>query len=378
MVGRPRRIAAFMASILVLALSVPALAVDTDRDGLQDGFERKYGFSPTNPDTDGDGVVDSAEDTDRDGLGNLGEQRFGTHPRKRDSDGDGTIDSQEDRNRNGLSNGREQDRRRVPDGLEPSIGAAVNSFPPLRFKCQTPNGQAYPVVCGFGPLGATKIVLFGDSHAMMWSQPVRRVAAQRDWRFLTMTKTACPALLGIYNRRQMEIDGGTSCQQWRRNVIKRMKAYPPDLIIITQSDDYKLYSRTGALQPRSRSKTLWKQALKRTLDALPKQSQVLVLGDVPDNRVNPRSCLGYNRSDMSQCVTRRAGVRGRQVEFGLRDTARANGATFRTLHGKICSYEPCPVVQGRILMWRDRTHLTNRFAVKLQPSMRAAIDDALE
>jgi hypothetical protein len=81
---------------------------------------------------------------------------------------------------------------------------------------------------------------------------------------------------------------------------------------------------------------------------------------------------------MSRCVTRKAGAPGRQIEIGLRETARANGATFRTLHGKICSYDPCPVVQGDILMWRDRGHLTNKFAVKLQPSMRAAIEDALE
>ncbi len=369
--------AALMTSLLVLLLSLPALGADSDKDGLWDGFEKKYGFNPNDADTDNDGVVDSAEDNDKDGLGNLGEQRFGTHPRKRDSDGDGVIDSREDRNRNGIDNGREQDRRKVPANLRPTIGSAVRNFPPIRFKCQTPFGQANPVVCAFGPTGATKIVLFGDSHAMMWSQPIKRIANQRGWRFLSMTKTACPALLGMNTKRQMEIDGNRSCQQWRKNVIKRLKAYPPDLIIITQSDGYKLYSSSGAVQPGSKKKTLWKQALKRTLDALPGTSQVLVLGDVPHNKVNPRRCLNHSRNDISRCVTRKAGPGGRQIEFGLRETAKANSATFRTLHGKICSYDPCPVIQGHILMWRDQGHLTNKFAVKLQPSMAAVIDDAL-
>ncbi len=375
--GGSRLIAALTTLALVLALAVPAVGADTDKDGLWDVFERRYGFDPTDRDTDNYGVVDAAEDHDRDGLGNLGEQRFGTHPRKRDTDGDGRIDSREDKDRDGRSNGLEQDQRKVPADLKPSIGSAVRNFPPIRFGCQTPHGQANPVVCAFGPLGATKIVNFGDSHAMMWSQPIKSIANQRDWRFLNMTKTACPALLGLYTKRQMEIDGGRTCQQWRKNVIKRLRAYPPDLIIITQSDGYKLFSKSGAPQPASRKKALWKQALKRTLDALPKRSMVLVLGDVPHNKVNPRRCLNHSRDDMSRCVTRKAGPGGRQIEIGLRETARANGATFRTLNGKICSYDPCPVVQGRILMWRDQGHLTNKFAVKLRPSMRAAIDDGL-
>lgn len=374
--GGSRHVAA-LTTLLLLSLSVPVGAADTDKDGLRDGFEQRYGFSVTNPDTDGDGVVDSAEDNDGDGLGNLGEQRFGTHPRKRDSDGDGRIDSQEDKDHNGRSNGREQDRRSLPANLKPTLGSAVRNFPPIRFGCQTPHGKADPVVCGFGRLGSTKVVLFGDSHAMMWSSPIKRIATKKDWRFLTMTKTACPALLGLYTKRQMEIDGGHTCQRWRQNVIKRLKAYPPDLIVITQSDNYSLYSKAGTPQPGSKRRTLWKQALKRTLDALPRRSKVLVLGDVPDSDVNPRKCLNHNRSDMSKCVTKKAGPAGRQIEMALRDTARANRATFRTLYGKICSYDPCPVVQGSVLMWRDRGHVTNRFAVQLQPSMRDILEDAI-
>lgn len=375
--GGRRLLAALMTSALIITSAAPVLGADRDRDGLWDGFEKKYGFDPTDADTDNDGVVDSAEDNDRDGLGNLGEQRSRTNPRKRDSDGDGTSDAREDRNGNGITNAMEQDRRKVPANLRPSIGAGVRDFPPIRFDCQTGFGKARPVVCGFGPLGATKIVLFGDSHAMMWSQPVKSIASQRGWRFVNMTKTACPSLLGLYTKRQVEIDGGRTCQQWRLNVIKRLKAYPPDLIIITNSDGYLLYTPDGRVQPGSRKKALWKQALRRTLEALPKRSDVLVIGDVPHNDQNPRRCLNHHRNDMSRCVTGKGVNPGRQIELGLRETARAHGASFRTLSGKICSYDPCPVVQGDILMWRDQGHLTNTFAVQLRPSMRALIDDAL-
>jgi hypothetical protein len=366
-------------ALLLLTMAGPVSAVDTDKDGLRDGFEKRWGVTdPLMGDSDKDGVIDSAEDSDGDGLGNLGEQRFGTDPGRRDPDRDGISDAREDRDRDGRCNAREQDQRRVPLNLRPTIGSAKNNLPPIRFGCQTPHGQAQPVTCGFGPVPAhTRVVLFGDSHAMMWSSPVRRISLNKDWRLVTMTKTACPALLGLLTRRQMEIDRGASCQRWRRNVIDKLKANPPDLIIITQSDRYKLYSSTGRVQARSKGPSLWKQALRKTLAALPARSKVLVIGDVPHNSDNPRKCLNHNRNDMSRCVTPKAGPAGRRIEIALKEAARANGADFRTLYGQICSYDPCPVVQGEVLMWRDRGHLTNKFAVVLQPSMRAIMEEAL-
>jgi hypothetical protein len=370
---------ALMTGVLVVAGSLPSAAADRDKDGLRDGFETKWGVTdPDVRDSDHDGVIDAAEDNDKDGLGNLGEQRFGTDPGRKDTDRDGTSDAREDKDRDGRSNAREQDQRAVPANLKPSIGAGKNSFPPIRFKCQSKHGSAKVVACRFGPTDATtEVVLMGDSHAMMWSSPFRRVAANKGWQLTTMTKTACAPLLGIHTQRQREIDGGVTCRAWRRNVLAKLEAKPPDLIILTQSDRYKLFSLHGALRPKYLWPSLWKQALKRTLTALPSKSRVLVVGDVPHNFGNPRKCLNHSRGDMSNCVSPKAPGYKRKIETALREAAALKGATFRTLYGKICSYDPCPVVQGKILMWRDKSHLTNKFAVQLQPSIRAALEDAL-
>jgi outer membrane protein OmpA-like peptidoglycan-associated protein len=81
--------------------------LDTDGDGLTDGFEREIGTDPLNPDTDGDGLTDGEEvleyktdplnpDTDGDGLSDGDEVKVhSTDPLNPDTDGDGLKDGEE-------------------------------------------------------------------------------------------------------------------------------------------------------------------------------------------------------------------------------------------------------------------------------------------
>ncbi|MDM8538359.1 hypothetical protein QUF70_16515, partial [Desulfobacterales bacterium HSG17] len=61
---------------------------DTDKDGLPDWYEEKYGLDSENPE-------DAKLDADEDGLNNLEEFTNLTHPADKDSDGDGFTDGEE-------------------------------------------------------------------------------------------------------------------------------------------------------------------------------------------------------------------------------------------------------------------------------------------
>ncbi len=111
---------------------------------------------------------------------------------------------------------------------------------------------------------------------------------------------------------------------------------------------------------------------------MPAKTDVLLLGDTPRNAEHPVHCLRKNPRDMSRCTSRRQPLSARPVTQVLKAQAQKPGVHFATLFGQICSYDPCPLVQGKTLLWRDRGHLTGTFARKLTPSVRKILRPLLD
>lgn len=372
--------ATLLATLAITLAASGAIAADRDHDGLRDGFEAKYGVtSPDRPDSDYDGVVDSAEDNDGDRLGNLGEQRFRTDPGKKDTDGDGLKDGNEDHDGDGRSNRQEQDQRPVPAGLVPSLSQAPRDFGAAVGGCDARQGSSAVKRCTFGPTGTgRRVVLMGDSHAMMMADPIARVARSDRFRLVTMLKGGCIPVLGTMNKGQYELDRGTSCRTWRQKAIDAINAYPPDLLVITASESYKLVFSDGRVMAKYRRPAAWQAGMERFIDRISPRTTVLVLGDVPQNWEHPVRCLRQHRNDMSRCTSRLQPLVKRDVERGLRSAVAAKGQEFASLYYKVCSYDPCPLVQGKTLMWRDKSHLSGTYARKLTPSVRKMLRPLLD
>ena len=243
---RTATVAALLALLFAASAIAPVAAADRDKDGLRDGFETRYGVtSPDKRDSDGDGVIDSAEDNDGDKLGNLGEQRFGTDPGERDTDDDGIPDGKEDKDRDGRSNAREQDRRPLPKGLKPSLARAKYDLPSDRKRCANLADRGAALVrCAFGPADAeTTIALLGDSHALAWLPAVRAAAEQEGWRLVTLLKGSCSPVLGTIKADNWSTDRNRSCSAWRQKALEWLGSHPVDLVIITHADDARLVTR---------------------------------------------------------------------------------------------------------------------------------------
>ena len=368
-----------MLAVLALVLAAsPVLAADSDGDGLRDGFEKRYGVtSHLRADSDGDGVVDSAEDNDGDRLSNLGEQRFGTHPGRADSDRDGRPDGAEDADGDGRSNASEQDQRHLPANLRPELSRASGDRQPDRSGCQVQHGQSGVITCVFGePTGSTTLALVGDSNLTQYLTPLKRLAKARGWRIELMAKSSCPSFLGLHGERQWQVDKGVTCRRWRLAVIDRLNADPPDYLIYANVP-YTLRTIKGRPIPEARRPAQWREAVRRTLERLPARTRVLVLGMLPPTERNPLACLKTSRSDMSRCQTRRKAAYQRPLDKALKAGATAAGGAYGTLHDKICSYDPCPLVQGKVLVWRDGVHVTETFAKRLRPALDSIVERKL-
>ena len=379
-----RRLAALLAVLIVAtAIPVAAQAADADKDGLTNAFETKWRLSsPTKQDSDGAGVIDAAEDFDNDGLGALGEQRAGTNPRKADTDGDGVVDSLEDHDGDGRSNALEQDQRRVPLALKPTLARAARDRPRTKGKwCSPPPASSRVKTCHFGnPKSDTTVVLMGDSHAVAWSEAAWRAAESSGWHLITLFKSACVPLTGVYSVAMHKRNRGKACEGWREGALEWIakRGRKIDVLILATSDAYTLARPNGSVIKAAAGAPIWAAGMRKTLKAVPERIKVIVLGDVPRNTRDPVTCLKHNRGDMSRCVTPRESGASLVVADALRRATRSQGEYHRSLNGQICPYDPCPLVQGTTMVWRDKSHLTGTFARKLMPSFRRMVNDVLK
>jgi hypothetical protein len=369
-----------MGCFAVLALvgafvSSPVLAVDTDGDGLRDAFEKRYGLtSHLLADSDGDGVIDAAEDHDGDDLGGRGEQRFKTDPGDPDSDDDGVPDGREDSDGDGTPDRIDQHRRPVPANVRPTPQRAFFDVAPQAPDCGVRNGDRRLNLCHFGDRRSeTEVVLLGDSKATMYLPPAISVAREEGWHLTTMLKGRCTPVLGTMPQNQRVLDDGRSCQRWRNAAIERINADPPELVVIVFSDDYVLVDgRNRKLTEAGKIRAL-SAGLASTIAALPAESRVVLLADAPRSTVNAPRCLQRHPRDMSACLTRTVPASAARIDAAIRRAVRAAGGTYRTLEDRICPYQPCPLVQGDILIHKDKGHLTVTFTELLAPSLRAEL-----
>lgn len=371
-----------------IALGFDPTRRDTDRDGLLDGDEDpdsdrlrvgfELGQSDTDPgsaDTDRDGIRDGAEDPDGDGLSNAGEQRFRTDPHRRDTDRDRRSDWREDADRDGRPNGLEQDGRRLPPNLTPSLRAAPRDVPASTVAaCHSRRGRSYPGSCAFGPRDGKVVLLMGDSHAVHWFPAIVRVAQDRGWRLITMTKAACP-IADVRSIRHGKRD--TACWTWRRRAIEKAERLKPALIIVANigTTDFVGGKRHST---DARTSRLWREALTRSLRRLRRISTtrtVVVLGDTQRWSRELYECLADHPSDVGFCAPRDDDPRTIHWDRVTRQAAKTAGVSFEATRKLACPYDPCPLVVDRFFVSRDGGHLTATYSAQLWRGMARRLPD---
>lgn len=252
---------------------------------------------------------------------------------------------------------------RVPVNLTPSLEHAHNDIaPPFYNGCLLSWIDTTPAACASADTSADRsVVLFGDSHAAQWYPALHSLANSRHWRLNTYTKTTCPPLeisvFSPYLGRHY-----TECEQWRAQVLDRIRANRPVLVVLGVARHYtELYHFT----PYDRGWLTGLDLMVRELRAT--GAQVLVLGAIPKPPTDVPECLSANLESTGVCNVPRAGTVNAAGINAERAVATRAGASYLDLIPFMCGTDHCPVIVGNELIYRDDNHLTIGFAELLEP-----------
>jgi peptidoglycan/LPS O-acetylase OafA/YrhL len=253
----------------------------------------------------------------------------------------------------------------VPSDLQPSLADAKKDLPlvyedgcHLRFKdTVSPN-------CVYGPADAAhSIVLYGDSHAAQWFPAMEKIALDRGWKLISLTKSACPAVDVPITLQGADY---AACYPWRDSSIARINQEDPDLIVISDSRSYGVSTEE------------WAAGIKRTIGRLPAGAQVVLLSDSPNAATDPPTCLSAHLHDPAACATPRKRAVSKKNIKAEKDAAESAGADFIDTTDWVCPHDPCQVVIWNYLVMRDIYHITATYAEYLTPELEKALAPELK
>ena len=228
-----------------------------------------------------------------------------------------------------------------------------------------------------GDAASTKTVaLIGDSMSAMMIPAFQQVAEQRHWRLEPMGKGACSVIespvSGLVRRAVEYVD---HCEQWRTEIMARMQAEHPRLIVVSM---WRGYGVTESLSGLRSYDPAWLDGLTRLVrDLRGTGAKVLVLGPIPDPRFLVPLCLSANLDDVTACEIRRAASVNESGIAAESAATTAGGGQYNDLADLFCTTDLCPVIVGNTLAYMDETHTTLEYSRQLAPVMGALADRAL-
>jgi len=262
----------------------------------------------------------------------------------------------------------------VPANLVPALADVRDDLPVIYGDgCHLDQRSVTPKLCVFGDASsATTAVLFGDSHAAQWFPAFQRLARVERWRLVSLTKSSCPPLdVTVWNttfdRPYVE------CDKWRSQVYDLVARQHPTLVVVSMSRQYDIMDGPVA-RPATKAPGTWDEALARSLATLSSSAEhVALIEDTPRPRGDAPVCLSAHLDDVLACARPSASALVPAQAAADRRIAEAAGVTFIDPSPWVCPTEPCPVVIGNYLVFRDSHHLTTPFARALSRRLLDAL-----
>lgn len=257
-----------------------------------------------------------------------------------------------------------------------TITAAIDDIARMpRQQCVSLGQSPEAKTCIFGDASSrTHIVLFGDSHAVQWFNPLQRIVESHGWELTTMVKSACPAIDIV----PPGLSGGAVaiCASWRAEALRRIAALRPSIVFMGNATNYlalgpKLETRFSLDELRD--------GTRRTLEALTARGlRVVVMRDTPYFTYDVPTCLARSvrhswypgGSCEADEITAMSAAVFESEKAGARGLPNVH---FIDLTDGLCQKGVCWAVLRGAVVYRDNNHLTGKFADSLMPLLEAEL-----
>lgn len=242
-------------------------------------------------------------------------------------------------------------------------------YPVVRHGCST------ATQCVFGDVKANRtVVLFGDSHAMMWLPAMIGVANADHLRLVLLWAPACPASnVKGYDYTEEVVAPGYRCPKWRAVAFGLIAKMRPIAVLIGE--------RTAAIvhaSDRSPFTTKeWTPALESTINRIKsKATKVAVLEDLVffDSSVPP--CLASYPSAVQTCSEANPSPTFPGQQAAERAAAKTTGTTFFPTRQWFCVTRCSPIV-GEMVTYYNASHASAIYTAYLAGVMGTALAKVL-
>ncbi len=225
-------------------------------------------------------------------------------------------------------------RQPVPHALAPPLGRLLHDTYRMG-SCAAAMGSTTSNVCKLGDTTARRrLVVLGDSHAMMWMPAYLRFAARSHWALVPLVKPGCvPSVMG-----------SGKCAAWYGWALGQVKRLHPRAIVVSQA--WSGWGPEGAA------------ALARELrDLAPLTHHLTVVEDPPARKRAALDCLLARGATLGSCAWRVTPGEA-AVYAAVRRDASTAGARYVPTMQWFCARDLCPAVVGTIVTYRDTSHVT--------------------
>jgi hypothetical protein len=239
------------------------------------------------------------------------------------------------------------------DGKQITLASIESRPSPYDDGCHLNYQQSVSPLCEFGKLtGRKTVVLYGDSHAVQWFPALEKLALEKGFKLITLTKSACPSIDVV--RESVGAFKMSNCAAWRENAIKRITAAKPDLIILSSFEHF-----IPSGDPKT-VKQWWAEGSERTYQTLkPLTSKLIYLRDTPLPDRNIPSCLTSTSAD--KCLAGSKVGLPQVANFEIIDPAEW-----------LCDGQCKAIVRGNVA-YRDASHISVATSLELSDSLWEAL-----